>query len=75
MKKARHWLTKLRNKKSLTQQQVADAINIDRSFYCQIESSVRNPSVDTAKKIAEILGFDWTIFFNHNSGEKQQKAI
>jgi putative transcriptional regulator len=68
--KSRGWLTRLRGDR--THQQVADMAGIDRSFYTQIESGVRNPSVTTAKKIAEALDFNWTLFFDKNSGERQQ---
>lgn len=57
----------------LTQQQVATEAFIDRSFYTQIESGLRNPSVDTAKAIAKALKISWTIFFNDEYGETQLK--
>jgi putative transcriptional regulator len=70
--KPRKWLTKIRNDKGMTHQAVADGCNIERSFYTQIETGQRNPSVETAKKIASVLNFEWTIFFADNSGERRQ---
>lgn len=74
MAKARAWLTDIRNNVGKTHQEVADTAGIDRSFYTQIESGIRNPSVDTAKKIATVLNFNWTLFFDIESGETQQAA-
>jgi putative transcriptional regulator len=34
-----------------------------------IENGERIPSVGTAKKIAEILNFDWTLFFEEERNE------
>ncbi len=59
----RHWLTASRNEKKITMKQLAESIGISESFYCQIESGKRRPSVENAKKLASILGFDWTMFF------------
>lgn len=73
MKKTRKWLTELRVKAGLTHQETADRVGIDRSFYTQIESGTRNPSVETAKAIAKVLKFEWTIFFDQQCRELQQK--
>ena len=66
----RNWLAAFRGNR--THQEIADLAGINRSFYTQIESGIRSPSVDTAKKIADALSFDWTIFFNQKCGEKPQ---
>lgn len=49
--------------RDLTMKQVANEAGISESFYCLIESGDRRPSVETAKKIAAVLGFDWTRFY------------
>ena len=69
---SRDWLIELRG--NLSQQDVSDRSGIDRSFYTQIETGTRNPSVNTAKRIAGTLGFDWTIFFKNECGESPQKS-
>lgn len=56
-------LKELRKQKSLTQEEVSERIGITRSSYTNIENGERRPSVETAKKIAAVLGFDWTLFF------------
>ena len=56
-----------------SQQNVADKVGIDRSYYTKIESGLV-PSVKVAKSIGEHLGIDWTVFFNEN-GAKTTQAI
>ena len=55
-----------RAEKNLTLKQVADAANVSESYCSLIERGVCSPSVKTAKRIAEVLGFDWTMFFEDN---------
>lgn len=56
-------LKRMRERKLLTQQQLADLIGMDRTLISKLESGVSAPSVVTAKKIAAALGFDWTLFY------------
>lgn len=58
----RTWLIDFREIKGLTQEQVSEMSNIKRPYYSMIETGKRRPSVEVARKIAKILGFDWTIF-------------
>ncbi|CEH28105.1 DNA-binding helix-turn-helix protein [Aneurinibacillus migulanus] len=60
----RKWLVEIREGKGYTQEQVAAAANIKRAYYTQIENGVRTPSVPVAQKIAAILHFEWTFFFD-----------
>lgn len=69
----RNWLKELRLNKGLTQQNVADRSAIERSYYTMIEAGNRTPSVQVAKSIALVIGFDWTIFFEGESNETKQK--
>ncbi|MED4866146.1 helix-turn-helix domain-containing protein [Heyndrickxia faecalis] len=45
-------LKKLRDKRNLSQQQLADALNINRSTYARYELGQTQPDFDTLKKIA-----------------------
>lgn len=63
------WLKEIRERAGRTQQEVAEDAEIDRSTYANIETGKRTPGVETAKKIAEALGFDWTRFY-----EKDEKG-
>ena len=63
----RTWLREIRKENNFTMKQVAKKSGISESAYCFIERGSRNPSVNVAKKIAKVLGFNWTRFY-----EKQQ---
>lgn len=52
---ARIRLKNLRRKYGLTQQEVADRLQITRSFYSMIEINERNPTLNLAKKMAEMF--------------------
>lgn len=56
-------LRSFRTNRNLTMRQVSEASDISESFYSMIENGERRPSVETAKKIAAVLGFDWVLFF------------
>lgn len=61
----RTWLAEMRNKKGLTQEEVANLCGIARTTYAMIEQEHRKPSVNVAKKIAAAFNFNWTIFFEN----------
>lgn len=56
-------LEQKRKERGLTQQDMADKIGVSRQYYNELENKKRQPSVTAAKKIAQILGLEWTIFF------------
>lgn len=64
-------LLEIRKSKGFTMRQVAEASDIAESTYCMIENGDRRPSVETAKKIAAALGFDWTRFFEKDEDEEE----
>ena len=49
--------------RGLTQEQVAKLAGVDRTTITKIENGTLRPSVKTAQKIAQVLDFDWTLFF------------
>lgn len=57
-------LAEKRKNAGLTQEQLAEQCHLVRQTICEIERGVNRPSVQTAKRIAEVLGFDWTEFFD-----------
>ncbi|MDW7614284.1 helix-turn-helix transcriptional regulator [Peribacillus simplex] len=73
--KPRQWLLKKRIDAKLTQEEIASRVNIKRPYYTQIESGTRRPSVKVAKEIAEIIGFDWTLFFKKDCSELEHKEV
>lgn len=60
--KQREWLKCHRLNKGLTQKDVAAKAKIARTTYASIEQGERNAGVQTAKSIAEVLDFNWTLF-------------
>ncbi|PID24870.1 helix-turn-helix transcriptional regulator [Sporosarcina sp. P7] len=58
----RMWLKAEREMKKLTYQSIADLIDVERQYYGMIEKGNRTPSPKVAKKIAKVLGVDWTLF-------------
>lgn len=55
-----------RMKKELSQSQLAEQCGVFRTNISNIEHGVTKPSIKLAKKIAKILGFDWTEFFDED---------
>lgn len=61
--KPRKWLVERREEKGYSQSSLAKELKITSQAYNYIENNQRNPSVDLAKKIADVLNFSWTKFF------------
>lgn len=60
---SRAWLSGIREAAKMTQETVALCSGISRTYYTRIESGEYNIPVETAKKIASTLNFDWTRFY------------
>ena len=74
----REWLKKQRIDLGFTQEEAAKKSGIARTTYAMIEQGERDPSVAVAKKIAQSLNFQWTIFFEnevHDSRSKKRVAV
>lgn len=73
----RVWLKNIRVSKNLTQNELANILCIDRSYYTRIEAGQRNPSIDLAKKISHALKFDWTRFYEDHKAPNNaaKKAV
>lgn len=65
----REWLIAIRKGMFLSQSEVAQAAKITQPSYSNIERGKSNPSTKTAKRIANVLQFDWTQFFEENSSQ------
>lgn len=64
----RQWLRSARLKAGLTQEQLGDLVGKDITTIGKYENGRRRPPVATAKKIAEILLLDWTLFYEDGDG-------
>ncbi|WP_079475585.1 helix-turn-helix transcriptional regulator [Marinococcus halophilus] len=69
----RNWLLNTRKQKGLTQEEVAKKIGISRNAYAMIERGDRGVTVSNAKKLADLFGFEWTIFFENECHETCKK--
>ena len=70
MPKGRIWFKQTREDKGFTQEELAAKLGITRQHIGSIENGVVAPSVEVAKKIAAVLGFDWTRFFEDDSNDE-----
>lgn len=61
----RKWLKEYRLDKNLTQKETARLSGISRSYYTHIEQGNKTPTVETSKKLAKTLSFDWILFFEN----------
>lgn len=59
----RLWLKEYRIKACLSQKEVSTKASITHQYYNYIENGKRTPSTRVAKRIASILNFHWTLFF------------
>jgi len=66
----REWLRDIRKARGLTEAAVAAAAGITQVAYHWIESGERTPRPETAKKIAAVLGFPWTRFYEDGETEE-----
>ena len=57
------WLIDKRKHSGFSQARLAEKAEISQSFLAEIERGKKRPSVPVAKKIAAVLGFDWTKFY------------
>lgn len=48
----------------MTQSELAKMVGVSRGYICYIERGKMRPSEELAQKIAEILEFDWKLFFD-----------
>ena len=62
MQNIRTWMKEARKRTGMTQKQLADLIGTRQDVISKIERGTE-PRVRTAKKIAEALKIDWTIFY------------
>lgn len=66
----RDWLIAIREGKKFSQKYVAEQVGISQPSYFNIEAGKRGPSVPVAKRIAVVLGFDWTQFYEEPEAEE-----
>lgn len=55
---------RLRKQKGLTQEQLADKVRVTSNYIYLIEQGQRNPSINTADKLARVLGVKLSDLFD-----------
>lgn len=63
----RTWLKDIREARQMSQVEISSQVDITQPSYSNIEIGKRSPSVEVAKRIAGVLGFHWTRFFEDDS--------
>ncbi len=63
----RIWLINHRLNQGLTRGKVAQMLQVSESAYMAYELGKRTPRPVKAKLLADILGFDWTKFYNEDN--------
>lgn len=61
----REWLVELRQKKELSQEELAKICDTTQMTISNIENGARRPSPDLAQKLAKALKFNWTKFYEN----------
>ena len=59
----RIWLIEKRKLKELSQEELAIKCDVSQVTIARIENGERRPSPELAKKIADVLNFSWTKFY------------
>ena len=67
----RKWLRDIRKTRGLSEGAVAAAAGITQVAYHWIETGERTPRPETAKKIAAVLGFEWTRFYEEEEENEE----
>ena len=62
-------LDEMRKEKNMTQAELAKRIGVAQNTISQVETGERRPSVELAKRIAGVLDFDWTRFYEDERSE------
>lgn len=57
-------LSKLRRNRGLTQQNVADKLNVERTTISYYERGITSPNIETLKKLTLILNVDFNTMFD-----------
>lgn len=65
----RFWLSSIRVTSGLTHEEIAKIVGVKRQYYSMIENGSRTPSVKVAQKIADVLNFEWILFFDEVGNE------
>ncbi len=69
----RVWLINYRKNKKMSQEELACKCDVKQMTISSIENGTRRPSPELAKKIAIVLDFDWTKFYEENTVNQEEE--
>ncbi|MCI5762508.1 MAG: helix-turn-helix domain-containing protein, partial [Ligilactobacillus agilis] len=75
LKKLADTIVTKRKEKELTQQQLADATNINRATISRIEAKDFTPSIPQLEQLGQVLNFDLTDLFMDDEAANQFKPV
>jgi putative transcriptional regulator len=67
--KMRNWLIKARKSKGLSRKNVAEYCSCSYHAIEKYENEIRRPKPEVAKKIANLLGIDWQLFYEDSDNK------
>lgn len=53
-------MTRLRGVRRLTQERLAELVEVDRRYIQRIEAGTANPGIDVLSRLKKALGVSWT---------------
>lgn len=65
----RNWFKEAMEKQSISRVEIAKEADVTPEYIYMITTGERNPSVQLAKKLADILGIEWPKFFDKNTND------
>ena len=66
IKSNRHWLIQARHDSGMTFSELAKKVGVSQQAISHWETGKRTPKPKSAQKYANILGFEWTKFYEEN---------
>jgi len=69
-----HPVAAARKRKGLTQQQLADALGVNRVSIARIEAATQSPSMTTALRLSEVLDESVDVLFGRGRGSLFEKT-
>ena len=71
--KTRHWLIQARHDSGKQFKELAKEIGVSQQAISNWETGKRTPKPKLAKKYAQLLGFEWTKFYEETNNQSSEK--
>ena len=72
----REWLKEYRKASGKSQREVAEEAQVSQPYYASLERGIRGNRISgpVAKRIAAVLGFEWTRFYEDGADGKEESV-